>query len=91
MINGNDITDDIMEQWKKENAELKNRDCWKSCEYANPKAELIGQHIKDVQNFTKAKEIIRDFLSVIIDYIDKEDKNYSFIVEAEQFLKENEE
>ena len=40
---------------EKENAELKNRDCWKSCEYANPKAELIGQHIKDVQNLTKAK------------------------------------
>ena len=38
----------------------------------------------------KAKEIIRDFLSVAIDYIDKEDKNYSFIAEAEQFLKENE-
>ncbi len=39
---------------------------------------------------TKAKEIIRDFLSVAIDYIDKEDKNYSFITEAEQFLKDNE-
>lgn len=36
----------------------------------------------------KAKEIIRDFLSVAIDYIDKEDKNYSLITEAEQFLKE---
>ena len=42
-----------------ENAELKNRDCWKSCEYANPKAELIEQHTKDVQNLTKAKEIIK--------------------------------
>lgn len=47
-----------VEQLEKEKAELKNRDCWKSCEYANPKAELIEQHIKDVQNLTKAKEIM---------------------------------
>lgn len=38
------------------------------------------------ENLTKAKELIRDLLSVAIDYIDKEDKNYSFIVEAEQFI-----
>ncbi len=50
---------------EKENAELKNRDCWKSCEYANPKAELIGQHIKDVQNLTKAKELIEDMYNAI--------------------------
>ena len=36
----------------------------------------------------KAKEIIRDFLSVAIDYIDKEDKNYFYIAEAEQFISE---
>lgn len=67
----------------KENAELKNRDCWKSCEYANPKAELIGQHIKDVQNLTKAKEIIKEIL---------EEDNYALMLpkemrlRAEQFL-----
>ena len=38
---------------------------------------------------TKAKEFIRDFLSVAIDYIDPIDKNYSLITEAEQFLKDN--
>jgi hypothetical protein len=43
------------------------------------------------QRYKKQKEIIRDFLSFAIDYIDKEDKNYSFIVEAEQFLKDLEE
>lgn len=37
----------------------------------------------------KAKQFIRDFLSVAIDYIDPIDKNYSLIAEAEQFLKEN--
>ena len=45
------------------------------------RAELNNQ-------LTKAKQFIRDFLSVAIDYIDKEDKNYSLIEEAEQFLKE---
>jgi len=43
---------------EQENTELKGRECWKSCEYANPKSELIGQHIKDVQNLTKAKELL---------------------------------
>lgn len=47
---------------KKENIKLKSRDCWKSCEYASPKAELIEQHIKDVQNLTRAKEIINELL-----------------------------
>jgi DNA repair exonuclease SbcCD ATPase subunit len=41
-----------------------------------------------IRDLLKAKEIIRDFLSVVIDYIDKEDKNYSFIAEAEQFISE---
>lgn len=54
-------------------------------EYANPKAELIGQHIKDVQNLTKAKEIIKTFLGFAeaFGYSSSMDK---FITEAEQFL-----
>ena len=40
------------------------------------------------ETINKAKEIIRDFLSVAIDYIDPIDKNYSLIAEAEQFLSE---
>lgn len=34
----------------------------------------------------KAKQFIRDFLAVAIDYIDPIDKNYSLIAESEQFL-----
>ena len=60
-------------------------------------AELKKKYVKNITDcdicdtycnsqLTKAKEIIRDFLSVAIDYIDKEDKNYSLIEEAEQFL-----
>ena len=85
--------DEIMEYFKhlaeleKENAELKERlkehetignaQFWENVWSWKSKAEQL----------TKAKEIIRDFISVAIDYIDKEDKNYSYIAEAEQFLK----
>ena len=74
---------EYVQKLEKENAELKNRDCWKSCEYANPKAELIGQHIKDVQNLTKAKDLLKRWL-----------KHYNtnttkgIITDTEQFLKE---
>ena len=67
------------------NAELKSSECWKSCEYANPKAELIGQHIKDVQNLTKAKEIIRTLLLVA----DNKASQMEFqlcVADAKQFL-----
>ena len=74
----NDFCDKYM-KLEKENAELKewNRELLESCE---------GATIM-YKDLCKAKEIIRDFLSVAVDYIDEEDKNYSFIVEAEQFLK----
>ena len=71
----------------KENAELKSRDCWKSCEYANPKTELIGQHIKDVQNLTKAKELLKKLLSAYTTYADSfDDRDNEIVEEAEQFL-----
>ena len=47
---------------EKENAELKSKNCWKTCEYAEPKSQLISQHIQDVEQLTKVKEILRKFL-----------------------------
>lgn len=38
----------------------------------------------------RAKQIIRDFNSIIIDYVQEGDKDYSFIEEARQFIKETE-
>ena len=71
-----------VERLKKENAELKTVIALKD--------EEMGCIETDFNTFkSQAKEIIRDFISVSIDYIDKEDKNYSCIVEAEQFLKDN--
>ena len=75
--------------YKDENEEPKNRDCWKSCEYANPKAELIGQHIKDVQNLTKAKEILTKILQRIPNFKANSIKDLSLLnalSEAEQFI-----
>ena len=82
------------EELEKENAELK-----KEVLEVRQHLDLTeGEWGKDLYKqihyktqLTKAKELIRDFISVAIDYIDKEDKNYSYIVEAEQFLKETEE
>ena len=69
---------------EKENAELKRE--WQE-QVQKATDEGYARTLQTVQ-LTKAKEIIRDFISVAIDYIDKEDKNYSIIVEAEQFLSE---
>lgn len=73
-------------EFRKENEELKSRDCWKSCEYANPKSELIVQHIKDVQQLTKAKEIIKDFL--LMAKVEHLKDRYETVDEAEQFISE---
>ena len=69
---------------EKENVELKRE--WQE-QVQKATDEGYARTLQTVQ-LTKAKEIIRDFISVAIDYIDKEDKNYSIIVEAEQFLSE---
>ena len=50
-----------IEELEKENAQLKSKNCWKICEYAEPKSQWIGQHIQDVAQLTKAKEIIKKF------------------------------
>jgi hypothetical protein len=77
--------------YKDENEEPKNRDCWKSCEYANPKAELIGQHIKDVQNLTKAKELLNFWVNDFYDAFNSSnryEKRHTVLVQSEQFLSE---
>lgn len=68
----------------KQNAELKSKNCWKTCEYAEPKSQWISQHIQDVEQLAKAKEIIRDLLQVL----PKENIEgiYEITEEAEQFL-----
>lgn len=66
---------------EKENAELK-----KELEEADNATDCFNRQEEII---AKAKQFIRDFLSVAVDYIVPIDKNYSLIAEAEQFLKEN--
>ena len=46
----------------KQNAELKAKNCWKTCKYAESKSQWISQHIQDVSQLSKAKELLRKFL-----------------------------
>lgn len=52
---------DKIKELEKENAELKSKNCWKTCEYAEPKSQWISQHMQDVEQLIKAKEIIKKF------------------------------
>ena len=72
----------------KQNAELKSKNCWKTCEYAEPKSQWISQHIQDVEQLIKAKEIIKDLLQCL----PKENIEgiYEITEEAEQFLRKSE-
>lgn len=54
----------LIAELEKENAQLKSKNCWKTCEYAEPKSQWISQHIQDVVQLTKAKEIIKDYLTI---------------------------
>ena len=72
----------------KQNAKLKSKNCWKTCEYAEPKSQWISQHIQDVEQLIKAKEIIKDLLQCL----PKENIEgvYEIAEEAEQFLRKGE-
>ena len=70
-----------IEELKKENAELKNRnqELLESCEGAT----MMYEHL------TKAKEIIKNLLSAYTTYADSfDDRDNQIVTEAEQFLSE---
>ena len=48
----------------KQNAELKSKNCWKTCEYAEPKSQWISQHIQDVVQLAKAKELLTKWVEL---------------------------
>ena len=84
---------------EKENAELKSKNCWKTCEYAEPKSQWISQHIQDVVQLTKAKEIIKDYITIVkgahtaVCGVSEENRTIYVLQlneEAEQFLRESE-
>lgn len=70
-----------IETLEKENAKLKELLKDKSC--------LDCNHLHSDLKLTKAKEHIRTLISCLIDWVQEGDKDYCYIAEAEQFLKEN--
>lgn len=76
---------------EKENAELKH-----TIATLRQEKDNVSMHAKAMEvvaktksdQLTKAKQFIRDFLAVAIDYIDPIDKNYSLIAEGQQLLSE---
>ena len=73
---------------EKENAELKSKNCWKTCEYAEPKSQWISQHIQDVEQLNKAKEIIKKLVHEFYYLCELHNfaTDYECLAEAEQFL-----
>ena len=70
----------------KENAELKSKNCWKTCEYAEPKSQWISQHIQDVGQLTQAKEIIKNLIDSLTTIDGEQVRELREVKEAEQFL-----
>ena len=83
---------------EKENAKLKSKNCWKTCEYAEPKSQWISQHIQDVEQLTKAKEIIKKFSEFVNNEVEFDSEHpqehtdlwNELCEKAEQFLRGNE-
>lgn len=72
----------------KQNAKLKSKNCWKTCKYAEPKSQWISQHIQDVAQLTKAKELIQDLIDSL-EIIDGEQiRELKVVKEAELFIRE---
>ena len=81
-----------LEEWitelEKENAELKSKNCWKTCEYAEPKSQWISQHIQDVEQLAKSKELIKKLVHEFYYLCELHNfaTDYECLAEAKQFL-----
>ena len=73
---------------EKENAELKSKNCWKTCEYTEPKSQWISQHIQDVEQLAKAKELIKKLVHEFYYLCELHNfaTDYECLAEAKQFL-----
>ena len=73
---------------EKENAELKSKNCWKTCEYAEPKSQWISQHIQDVEQLAKAKKLIKNLVHEFYYLCELHNfaTDYECLAEAKQFL-----
>ena len=82
--------------YKDENAELKSKNCWKTCDYVEPKSQWVSQHIQDIVQLAKAKEIIKKFSEFVNNEVEFDPEHpqehtdlwNELCEEAEQFLNE---
>ena len=79
-----------VQELEKENAELKSKNCWKTCEYAEPNSQWISQHIQDVVQLTKAKELIKKLVNEFYYLCELYNfaTDYECLAEAKQFIRE---
>ena len=83
----NEILNDLNQQndkLQKENAELKSELTNK----ADTNHSLVEQMAEQNEQLEHAKEHIRTLISCLIDWVQEGDKDYCYIADAEQFLKE---
>ena len=83
-----------IETLEKENAELK-KELVEKGQHLDLTEREWGKDMSKMIHYktqsTKAKEHIRTLISCLIDWVQEGDKDYCYIADAEQFLKENEE
>ena len=72
---------EYIEKLEKENTELKKH-------HESVCENLTNTHRNIREQFTIAKEHIRTLISCLIDWVQEGDKDYCYIADAEQFLKE---
>ena len=77
--------DKVIQELEKENAELKSKNCWKPCEYAEPKSQWISHHIQDIERLNKAKEIIQKLYDIVCG---RSGDDQELLNQAEQFISE---
>ena len=80
------MSEKVEKQLREENAKLKDE--WQE-QVQKATDEGYARTLQTMQ-LTKAKEHIRTLISCLIDWVQEGDKDYCYIAEAEQFLKENE-
>lgn len=82
-----------IERLKKENAELKELlNCNNCSELSEEECEVCAEYshfkCKRKDQLIKAKEHIRTLISCLIDWVQEGDKDYCYIEDAKQFIKE---
>lgn len=77
-----------LEQAEKDIAELKEQNRNYEQLIDNGSVTLVKERLKNYKQLTKAKEHIRTLISCLIDWVQEGDKDYCYIADAEQFLKD---